>query len=348
MNARILYWGIAGAGKTTNLETIRAKLRADHRGELRREPTRLDPTVTYETLPIQLGEVGGVPMCIEVVAVPDGDEQAPTRKQLLDEVSGVVLVVDSTPSRMQQNVESRDELAAALESYGRSLAELPVLVQYNKRDLADDTHIERLHRRIALPSAAVFEAVATEGTGVLQTLTTISKRVVRGLRDRPAAASEPAPAPESTEGTADAAPAHETAHAPAEPAPVGRPAPVYDPDALLRRARPEAPALSTTELLEQAIEAEAIAADAGAAAHDALDLETHRAFDRPYDALASEPKPPSGFALGADLRIVSVGSAARAGERAVRIPLVLGDASGATASLALTIQLDPLLDGGDE
>ncbi|MCA9511885.1 MAG: hypothetical protein KC560_14335, partial [Myxococcales bacterium] len=66
------------------------------------------------------------------------------------------------------------------------------------------------------------------------------------------------------------------------------------------------------------------------------------------DALASEPKPPSGFALGADLRIVSVGSAARAGERAVRIPLVLGDASGATASLALTIQLDPLLDGGDE
>lgn len=333
MNARILFWGIAGAGKTTNLETIRTKLRSDHRGEIRREPTRLDPTVSYEVLPIQLGEVGGVPMCIEIVAVPDGAEQAPTRKQLLDEVSGVVLVVDSSPARMQENVAARDELAAALESYGRSLAELPVLVQYNKRDLADDTHIERLHRRIALPSAAVFEAVATEGTGVLQTLTTISKRVVRGLRDRQsAAAAKPAAARES---------------APESAASIGRAQPVYDPDALLRRTQSEAPALSTTQLLERALEQEAIAADGGAAPGDTLDAAARSAFDRTYDELAGEPKPESAFALGADLRIVSVGTAARAGERSVRIPLVLGDATGATASIALTVQLDPLLDSGE-
>ena len=58
VTARILYWGVQGAGKTTNLESIRSKLRADHRGELRRTPTRVDPSVHFETLPIELGEEG--------------------------------------------------------------------------------------------------------------------------------------------------------------------------------------------------------------------------------------------------------------------------------------------------
>ena len=127
MNARILYWGIAGAGKSTNLQVIHAKLRSDHRGELRQAATRLDPTVTYEVLPIQLGEVGGVPTEIEIVTVPEGPEQAPTRKQLLDEVSGIVLVVDASPARADENVAAREELAKSLASYGRNLADLPVV-----------------------------------------------------------------------------------------------------------------------------------------------------------------------------------------------------------------------------
>ena len=86
VNVRIVYWGIAGAGKTTNLESIRARLRANPGGEVHHEPTRIDPTVTYEVLPIRLGDVGGRPVQIEIVAVPDGEEQAPTRKHLLDEV----------------------------------------------------------------------------------------------------------------------------------------------------------------------------------------------------------------------------------------------------------------------
>jgi len=178
MNARILYWGVAGAGKSTNLETIHAKLRSSNRGELRQAMTRLDPTVTYEVLPIQLGDVGGVPTEIEIVTVPDGPEQAPTRKQLLDEVNGIVLVIDSSPARVDANVAAIQELQGALESYGRSLTDLPLVVQYNKRDLVDDNAIEALHRRLDLPTSAVFEAVAVDGTGVLPTLTTVSKAVV--------------------------------------------------------------------------------------------------------------------------------------------------------------------------
>ena len=179
VNARIVYWGVEGAGKTANLHAAYAKLRPDHRGELRSVPTRLDPSVSYEVLPIGLGDIAGVRTQIELVAVPGPAEQAPTRKQLLDQVDGVVLVVDSQPERVDANIASFEELRQALRAYGRQIEDVPLVVQYNKRDLADPYALEDLHRKLDVKGAVVFEAVATDGTGVLQTLSTISKRVIR-------------------------------------------------------------------------------------------------------------------------------------------------------------------------
>ena len=84
VNARIVYWGVEGAGKTTNLNAVYSKLRPDHRGDLREVPTRLDPSISYEILPIELGDVAGVRTQIQIVAPPGTPEQAPTRKQLLE------------------------------------------------------------------------------------------------------------------------------------------------------------------------------------------------------------------------------------------------------------------------
>jgi signal recognition particle receptor subunit beta len=201
VNARIVYWGIEGAGKTANLHAAYAKLRPDHRGELRAVPTRLDPAVSYEVLPIELGEIAGVRTQIDLIAVPGAAEQAPTRKQLLDQVDGVVFVVDAQPERVDANIASFEELRQALRAYGRQMEDVPLLVQYNKRDLADPYALEDLHRKLDVKGAVVFEAVATDGTGVLQTLSTISKRVIRALREQavpdPSAARAPAaPAPE--------------------------------------------------------------------------------------------------------------------------------------------------------
>ncbi|MCZ6463270.1 MAG: GTPase domain-containing protein, partial [Proteobacteria bacterium] len=195
VEARIVYWGIEGSGKSTNLGTIHAKLRSESRGELRRVPTRLDPTAHYEVLPIELGEVKGVKTRLQVIAVPGAPEHAPTRKQLLDQVDGVVLVVDARRECIDQNVESFDELRQSLAAYGRSIEAVPVVVQYNKRDLADPYALEELYRKLDVPGAAVFEAVATEGGGVLRTLTTISKRVVRLLREQGPQWEKPAPQP---------------------------------------------------------------------------------------------------------------------------------------------------------
>jgi hypothetical protein len=198
VNARIVFWGIAGAGVSSNLRVIHDKLRSDHRGELQSIPTRLDPTTHYELLPIELGQVNGLRTQLQIVALPGGAEHAPTRKQLLDHVDGIVFIVDSRPEQVEANLESLNELRAALAAYGQTLDELPVVVQYNKRDASDPYVIEELHRKLDLPGAAVFEAVSNSGKGVLQTLTTISKRVVRVLReaDLQPAAPEPEPADE--------------------------------------------------------------------------------------------------------------------------------------------------------
>lgn len=303
VNARIVYWGIAGAGKSQNLRSAYSKLRPDHRGEIREVPSRLDPTATYEVLPISLGEVAGVKTQLEMVAVPGGDEQRPTRKQLLDRVDGVVLIIDAAAS-VDENLDSLDELIDALGAYGRSLADLPLVVQYNKRDVAGPYALEDLHRKLEVGDSPVFEAVASEGIGVLQTLSTISKRVIRALREQPAPAS----------------PAHdEPLESPEEPTP--------------------------QERMVEAIEAEASAPEA-----DALDATARDAaalLESPAQVSGEIPRP-EGARLGPDLSIVSVGTATRGGDRSVRIPLVLGDASGGTSSVVLTVQLEALVEGDRE
>ncbi|MFQ5417935.1 MAG: ATP/GTP-binding protein [Myxococcota bacterium] len=313
VNARIVFWGAEGAGKTANLDAIFAKLRPDHRGELRSVPTPFDPTASYEELPIELGNIAGVRTQIQLVAVPGAPEQAPTRKQLLDEVDGIVLVVDSQSDRIDDNIAAAAELRAVLAEYGRDIDEIPLVVQHNKRDLGDPFAQEELHKRLALETAPVFEAVATEQTGVLQTLSTISKRVIRTLRRR----------------TSDDKP---------EPEPVEPPIAAEPPEITM----PELAPPTTSERIE-----EAILHETEHPAQRAIDETAQQAeslLDPSWDPIARELDGPAGVRVGPDLSIVSAGDAERTGDRTVRLPLVLGDGEGNTSTLVLTIQLDALLD----
>jgi len=330
VNARIVFWGIKGSGKTANLQAIFAKLRPDHRGELCEVPTPFDPTVSYEELPIELGEIAGVRTQIFLVAVPSGPEQAATRKHILDEVDGIVLVLDSQRERIDENVACVQELRKFLADYGRTLEETPLVVQYNKRDLVDPYVLEELHRKLDLGATAVFETVATEKTGVLQTLSTISKRVIRTLRERgveekpePVEVEAPTvierPAMDAAVGEASA----DLAAAPAEPT-----AALADP--------------SSSERMQDAILQEAEHPERSAIDEAATRAET--LLDTSWEQVAGEIERSAGIRVGPDLSIVSVGQATRSGERAVRVPLVLGDGDGNTSTLVLTIQLDPLMD----
>jgi signal recognition particle receptor subunit beta len=321
VNARIVYWGIEGAGKLTNLQVIHSKLRPDHRGELRAIPTRLDPTVTYAVLPIELGQVGGVRTRIQIVAVPGAPEHAVTRKQLLDKVDGVVFVVDTSRERIDENLASFEELRGALSAYGRPLEQVPLVIQYNKRDREDPYALEELHRKLSLQGVAAFEAAAAQGTAVLQTLTTISKRVIRHLREREGAPSDPAPEPGAL------------ADQERRPEPATR---LLDLEITTKGQRsgpaePEAAPLVPSGGEEPA-EAEGIA-DAAATAEALLE---------PTFAGAAAVIEAEGYASpdARALRIDSVGRATQTGPSAVRVPLLLRDEAGRRLALALTLELE--------
>jgi signal recognition particle receptor subunit beta len=158
VNARIVYWGIEGAGKRTSLAGVYRKLRPDHRGEMRDVPTRFDPSVSYTVLPIELGDVGGLRTRIELVAVPGAPEHAPTRKQLLDQVDGIVLVVDCQRERAEENLTSLEELAKALEDYARSIDEIPLVGPVQQARPR-----RRLRRRGAAPPARPRERDRVRG-----------------------------------------------------------------------------------------------------------------------------------------------------------------------------------------
>jgi signal recognition particle receptor subunit beta len=321
VNARILYWGLDGAGKTANLHSIHRKLRADHRGEIQREATLIDPTVEFETLAIELGEVGGLKTRIQMIAVPGSADQAPTRKQLLDQVDGIVMVIDSRRERIDENASSLVELREMLLDYGRNLEDVPLVLQYNKRDLSDPYALEELHRKLDVNGAAVFEAVATEDSGVLQTLSTISKHVIRSLRGQKfSAEAEAKPEPGDNLSGLSAQP---------EPSQTAE----IDPGAELTPAT----------RMEDAILAEEEHPEANVL--DDLAASAQTALDMPLGELEDESEPIAAAQLDSEFSISSVGEATRSGERGVRIPLVISDKGGRTSSLVLTIRLDPLLDG---
>jgi hypothetical protein len=309
VNARIVYWGIEGAGKTANLHSIYRKLRSDSRGEIEREATRIDSAVEYETLPIELGEIRGLRTRIQTIAVPGGAGQATTRKQLLDQIDGIVMVVDSRPECIDENADSLNELREMLRDYGRALEDVPLVLQYNKRDLSDPYVIEELHRRLNVRGAAVFEAVAVETTGVLQTLSTLAKHVIRNLRSQTFEVKHSdSDDPELPEEGFDST---------LEPTPSSR----MKDEILSGEEHPEADAL------------------------DNLAREAEEAFDAPWDDVVVDLESPNGAQLDAEFAITSVGEATRSGDRGVRVPLVVADKQGRSSKLVLTIQLDPLLEG---
>jgi signal recognition particle receptor subunit beta len=353
VNARIVYWGVEGAGKESNLRSIHGKLRPDHRGRLEAVPTALDPSVCSWRLPIELGEIAGVRTRIQVVAVPGGAEQAPTRKQLLDRVDGVVFVVDARRDRIDANVAAFEELRSALAAYGRALESVPLVVQYNHHDQSDPFVLEELHRKLDVKGAAVFEARASDGTGVLPTLTTISKRVVRELRE-----AEAAKTPRSLATSLLGATRNGVAAAPAAAA-----APAPDPP-IAARALPSPARLdprATAILVEVAPDPAPAALDLEAAAlAPEVDLLDDRddALDRAQDLLdpswsdvAGEldatpgPAAPLGPAsLPGGWHVVSAEAPEIVGASTLQIPLVIADHTGRELGFRLTISLEPLLD----
>ena len=184
IKAKIVYFGPSGVGLTSNLESIARKLKKAQCGELRVSRVPKDKKAAYEVLPVDLGKVRGYSSAMQIYTVPGGAKHAAIRRRILEGADGVVFVADLRPDRHDVTLAAVKELQGHLNVYGRTLEDTSLIVQYNRRDEVDESVLDRLHRRLALKPAAFFEATAHDGTGVIQTLTTLSKVILAEFRRR--------------------------------------------------------------------------------------------------------------------------------------------------------------------
>jgi len=182
LSAKIVYYGPGLSGKTTNLEWIHRKLAPDKRGKLISLETKTDRTLFFDFLPVQIGEISGFRTRFNVYTVPGQIFYNETRRMVLKGVDGIVFVADSQKEMANENLENLKNLAENLRSIGKELSKIPLVIQFNKRDLPNILSVEEMNRLLNAPGLPFFEAVAVKGEGVLTTLTRITRVVADHLK----------------------------------------------------------------------------------------------------------------------------------------------------------------------
>jgi len=183
INAKIVYYGPGLSGKTTNIVYIHKKLKPDSRGKLISLATQTDRTLFFDFLPINMGEIGGYKVRFHLYTVPGQIFYNTTRKMVLKGVDGIVFVADSQKQMLEDNLESLKNLEDNLKEYGKNLKDIPFVIQFNKRDLPDVMDMEELYAKLNKFKVPFFQAVATEGKGVLETLTAICRLVMKKMKE---------------------------------------------------------------------------------------------------------------------------------------------------------------------
>src|SRR3954468_11233936 len=193
MAAKVVYYGPGLCGKTTNLHYIYQHTAGESRGEMVSLETETDRTLFFDLLPIDVGSIAGFNTRIQLYTVPGQVFYNTTRKLVLKGVDGVVFVADSQRAMLQANVESFRNLEENLAEMGLSVDTLPLVLQFNKRDLADICSVEEMNAALNRHNWPHFEASAVTGAGVFETLKGISRFTLMSLKKR-LGRSEPAPA----------------------------------------------------------------------------------------------------------------------------------------------------------
>ncbi len=175
LTAKIVYYGPGLGGKTTNLQFLHRRLEPSSVGNLLTLAATADRTIFFDLLPVELGELKGYRIRFQVATVPGQSPYNETRRVVLRGVDGIVFVVDSRWSMLPKNLESFQNLKDNLKEEGVSMETLPVVVQFNKRDLPDVLAVDALQEGLGLGPLPYIEAVASDGKGVVETFKLISK-----------------------------------------------------------------------------------------------------------------------------------------------------------------------------
>ncbi len=181
---KIVYYGPGLGGKTTTLQHIHATTKPEHRGKMVSLATPVDRTLYFDFLPIRVPNVRGMGVRLQLFTVPGQVYYNATRKLVLTGADGVVIVFDSQRLRSDANLESLENLCDNLREHGRALADIPHVIQFNKRDLVDTVPIHELEGKLNRNKAAAFSTVATRGDGVFETLEAITRSVLEDFDRR--------------------------------------------------------------------------------------------------------------------------------------------------------------------
>jgi mutual gliding-motility protein MglA len=191
VTAKIVYYGPGLCGKTTNLQHIHQKTAPKSRGEMISLETETDRTLFFDLLPLDVGVIGGMKVRLQLYTVPGQVFYNATRKLVLKGVDGVVFVADSQVAMLDANIESRKNLDVNLAELAMSLDQIPIVFQYNKRDIRNILPVERLNAVLNPDGCPSFEAAALHGIGVFETLKAISRVALTSVRKRVAGGEDP-------------------------------------------------------------------------------------------------------------------------------------------------------------
>ncbi len=181
VNVKLVYYGPGRSGKTTNLQMIHEKAPKGSIGEMMSIATETDRTLFFDFLPLDLGKVAGMNTKFQLYTVPGQVYYKATRKLVLQGADGVVFVADSQSNMMEENIQSLEDLEENLQENGLDINTIPLVLQWNKRDLENIFPVEELNEKVNRWNAPHFEAVAIKGDGVFPTLKALASVVIQKL-----------------------------------------------------------------------------------------------------------------------------------------------------------------------
>jgi signal recognition particle receptor subunit beta len=182
IHCKLVYYGPSLGGKTTNIQWVYHKTMAKEKTELFSLPTAVERTLFFDFLPVNVGEIRGFKTRFHLFTVPGQVVYDASRKLILKGLDGVVFVADSQAERMEENIQSLENLRRNLDQQGYNIQQIPLVFQYNKRDLPNAVSVGELRSVLNRFNAPDFEATASTGSGVFEALRTVSKSIINVLK----------------------------------------------------------------------------------------------------------------------------------------------------------------------
>ncbi len=182
INCKIVYYGPGLGGKTTNIQYVYQKTAANNKGQMVTLNTENERTLFFDFLPLDLGTIRGFKTRFHLYTVPGQVFYEASRKLILRGVDGIVFVADSQVDKMEENIKSLEGLAKNLTEQGQDIEKIPLVMQWNKRDLPNITSTENMEKKLNALDVPSFSASAINGEGVFETLKTISKLVLLNIK----------------------------------------------------------------------------------------------------------------------------------------------------------------------